>query len=79
MYASGRYVPRNMNKAFKWWKKAAEQGHPVAQYNLGLMYEHGTVVTKNTKKALEWYEKSAAQDNEKAIKAVSDLLDDGKS
>ena len=48
-------------KAFEWYKKSAEQGYAVAQYNLGLCYEKGECCEKNEKKAFEWYMKSAEQ------------------
>ena len=47
--------------AFDWYKKSAEQGYAVAQYNLGHCYERGECCEKNEKKAFEWYMKSAEQ------------------
>ncbi len=41
MYAKGRGVRENQEKAFLWYKKAAELGFPASQFNLGLMYEQG--------------------------------------
>ena len=38
MYAKGYGVGVNDKDAVFWYKKAAEQAHPMAQYNLGLMY-----------------------------------------
>jgi len=35
----------------KWYKKAAEQGHASAQYNLAVCYENGTGVEKDEKKS----------------------------
>ena len=37
-YAKGKDVERNMELAFDWHKKAAEQGHVNAQFALGLYY-----------------------------------------
>lgn len=36
MYMEGKGVPQNVSSAIDWYKKAADQGYPVAQYNLGL-------------------------------------------
>ena len=45
------------NLARKWAKKAAERGHPDAQYQLGLIY----LSSGEASKALELFEKSANQ------------------
>jgi TPR repeat protein len=44
-----------------WLTAAANQGHPAAQYYLGLMYENGDGVIKDTAKALTWYQQAANQ------------------
>ena len=41
MYVYGEEVPHNLREAAKWYRKAADQGHPEAQYDLGLMYARG--------------------------------------
>jgi uncharacterized protein len=35
MYANGTGVPKDEVKAVEWYRKAAEQGNAVTQYNLG--------------------------------------------
>ena len=35
MYDQGRGVKQDYVQAFKWFSKAAQQGHANAQYNLG--------------------------------------------
>jgi TPR repeat protein len=52
---------RNFEKAFKPVKESAEQGHPEAQYNLGVMYDNGDGVLKDPKQAVVWYRKAAEQ------------------
>src|SRR3989344_8666827 len=37
MYRAGRGVPRDVNEARTRYQLAAEQGHPLAQFNLGRM------------------------------------------
>ena len=37
MYLHGRGVEQNYEESAKWYQKAADQGHPVAQNNLGNM------------------------------------------
>jgi TPR repeat protein len=44
MYAEEIVVAQDYIEAVRWFRKAAEQGHMEAQYNLGLLYENGTGV-----------------------------------
>src|SRR6266496_1792319 len=45
---SGNFgVTRNYMEAVKWYRKAAEQGHPIAQNNLGVCYDRGEGVSKS--------------------------------
>jgi TPR repeat protein len=48
---------------FRWYKRAAEFGHPEAQYELASLYDRGTGVEKNPSLAAKWYLKSAEQGN----------------
>ena len=54
MYDYGKGVPENDVEAVKWYRKAAEQGHKVAQHDLGYMYYKGEGVPQNYAKALTW-------------------------
>ncbi len=42
-------------------KKAAEQGHVDAQYNLGIMYANGEGVPQDYAEAARWYRQAAEQ------------------
>ena len=42
-------------EAVKWYRRAAESGLPLGQYNLGQMYHNGTGVLQNHAEALRWY------------------------
>ncbi len=44
-------------ECLKWYRKAAEQGHARAQYELGLCYYHA----RNEREAVNWYRKAAEQ------------------
>jgi len=54
------------SEAVKWYQKAAEQGHALAQFNLGVMYSLGRGVPQDDAKAVQWYEKAAEQDDKDA-------------
>jgi len=43
------------------WQALAEQGHVLAQFNLGIMYARGRGVTQDIAKALQWYHAAAKQ------------------
>jgi TPR repeat protein len=54
MYATGRGVPQNFERAVDWYHRAAEQGDPTAQYLLGLMYDKGQGVQQDWILAHKW-------------------------
>src|SRR6266498_2153131 len=69
---SHKKIEKNLEKAFYWYQKAAENGHIKAQYNLAILYEDGEGTEKNLEKAFYWYQKVAENEHKK----VQDYLDD---
>lgn len=65
VYASedlkGLHLTKDEAHAAQWFRKAAEQGLPEAQNQLGAMYLHGRGVPKDYTQALEWFVKAAEQ------------------
>ena len=59
MYENGIGESKNVQEAVKWYRKAAEQGNAVAQYNLGRCYEYALGVKKDISKAIEFYRRAA--------------------
>ena len=57
---------KNKAKAAKLFRKAAEQGHVSAQFNLGVMYETGEGVPEDKAEATKWIRKAAEQGDEDA-------------
>ena len=51
---------RNLEKAFTFMQKAANDGYPAAQRDLAIMYQYGIGVNKNINTAKEWFDKAAA-------------------
>lgn len=51
----------NSLNAVEWYLKLANQGHVVAQYNLGVCYQNGIGKEKNFTKAFFWFLKAAHQ------------------
>ncbi len=62
---------------FKWFKKAAEQGHTEAQYELALMYDMGEGVEYDFQKSFYWFEKAAQQGHSAAQYELALIYDVG--
>jgi len=50
---------QNYSRAEYWYLKAAAQRHPLAHYNLGVMYGDGQCGTRDWAKSLLWIQKAA--------------------
>jgi TPR repeat protein len=59
--------PKNQAEGAKWFRKAAEQGHPGAQATLGYMYERGYGVRADPAEAAKWYRKAADQNHDDGL------------
>jgi S1-C subfamily serine protease len=72
-YAVGLLFSQDQDyqEAFKWFTKAAEQGHAGAQLILGVMYYNGKGVPQDYKEAVRWFTRSAEQGNAEAQAYVS--------
>ena len=56
----------------KWYRKAAEQGNTVAQYNIGICYYYGKGTSKDNGSAKFWMKKAAEQGYEDAIEFLNE-------
>lgn len=61
MYFEGIGVSQSYDEALELYKKAAEAGDRMSQYQLAKLYYDGAIVQRNYKLSAKWYEK-AAQD-----------------
>lgn len=61
MYAYGLYVVQDYRKAFGLFRKAANNGFSLAQFNLGICYEQGWGVAKNHDEAEMCFNAAADQ------------------
>jgi TPR repeat protein len=60
MIAQEFYENHHETEAVRWWQKAAEKGHVLATYNLGVTYDKGMGgLPKDKSKAVEWWQKAA--------------------
>jgi len=58
---TGQGLKQDHAEAVRWYRKAAEQGHAGAQYNLGVMYLNGQGVRQDHAEAARWFRKAAEQ------------------
>ncbi len=73
MLHQGRGAPQNYLQARRWYRSAADLGHPGAQNNLGVIYRDGDGVRKNRIQAYMWFSLAASQMNAKAQANRNDL------
>jgi hypothetical protein len=66
----GRSVPQNWTTAAKWWRKAAEAGDLVSQWDFGLCYYYGQGVDRDVAQAMVWSRRAAAQGHPQAPQAA---------
>ena len=55
-------------------RELAEQGHPEAQYNLGVYYANGDGVKQDYGEAAKWWIKSAEQGYADSFDALKKLI-----
>jgi TPR repeat protein len=63
MSADGNCVPKDAAEAANWLRKAAQQGDPKGQLELGNIYHEGTGVPKDAQEAAKWTRRAAEQGN----------------
>ncbi|MEO0367318.1 MAG: SH3 domain-containing protein [Pseudomonadota bacterium] len=63
LFANDQFNAPDFEQAVYWYKQAARQGHPLAQYNLGHHYLVGEGVRQNESNAIKWWLKAAEQDH----------------
>jgi hypothetical protein len=60
MYRDGRGVAAEPETAVAWYRKAADQGHAMAQYRLGFRYANGQGLAEDFVEAHRWLTLSVA-------------------
>src|SRR5271170_7455442 len=59
-YFAGRGVPRDLSQAAYWYRKAADQGDPGAQVEMGYFYLAGIGVKPDAEQAIRWFQRASA-------------------
>ena len=68
---------KDLKSAFKWYLKAADQGHAKSQYNHSLMYLNGDGTKVNMSEASKWMHASAASGDVNAMGSLASANWDG--
>lgn len=68
---------QDYESAFAGFRVLAEQGHPIAQLNLGLMYKSGHGTNKDYRAAVSWFTKSAKVGYPRAQRELGVMYLDG--
>jgi TPR repeat protein len=75
-YYTGHEVQQSYPNALRWYRKAAEQGEPWAQFYCGLMYHHQPGV--DYAEALKWWRKAAVQGHVFAQQDLGTMYEGGQ-
>lgn len=78
MYSNGKGVKQDLNEAFNWYKKSADQNNVWGLYNLAEEYFSGKTVKKDFVKAFELFKKSAEQENPPAQNRLANMYYSGE-
>jgi TPR repeat protein len=72
-------VNKDLTESVKWYRKAAEQGHAKAQWNLGSFYRYGDGgISTDLTEAERWYQNAAEQGNATATLLLEELHTKGR-
>jgi TPR repeat protein len=80
MYEKGNersYFTQNYKEAAKWYRIAADQGHLIAQVDLGILYLEGKGVLQDAAEAEKWFRQAAERGYSRAQLALADLYTSG--
>ncbi|PKY15032.1 HCP-like protein [Rhizophagus irregularis] len=77
-YYNGEETEKNLEKAFHWYQKSAENGKENAMFNLAICYENGEGTEKDLEKAIYWYQEAAENGNICAMNYLAEIYKDGK-
>ncbi|EXX66658.1 Skt5p [Rhizophagus irregularis DAOM 197198w] len=77
-YYNGEGTENNLENAFHWYQKSAENGYTNAMNNLAICYECGKGTEKNLEKTFYWYQKAAENGSEAVIFNLAKCYENGK-
>ena len=72
------YGGNDTAQAIEWFRKAAAQGFPSAEFQMGQLYDFGFGVAQDDREALAWYRKAAEHGHAAGQRAVGDFYRKGR-
>jgi uncharacterized protein len=73
------YGTRETAEAIAWFRKAAAQAFPSAEFQMGQLFDFGFGVTQSDVEALAWYRKAAGHGSAAGQRAVGDFYRKGRA
>lgn len=77
-YEKGLGVDKDIERAYDYYKVAAENDDPRALEILGMAYLSGTMLKKDEQTGIEFYERAALRGNKRCQKYLADLFQKGE-
>lgn len=77
-FREGDGVTPDDRASVRWYRKAAEQGHPGGLDSLGWMYQEGRGVRQDDRRALNLYAQAARQKHRQAMWNMGRLIESGR-
>ena len=78
IHADGKDLPKNMDEAYGWYERAAQEGSGDGMVRLGDMYFQGRGVDKNADEAVYWYQEAVRENNDEGMLALGWMYADGE-
>ena len=73
VYSEGKYIGKDLSKAFEYYKQESEKRYPKALYELGMLYLKGEIVNKDLFKAKEFLKESAKYGDKRALEILNKM------
>ncbi len=77
-YYTGENLPKDYERAFKWWGRSAKKGNALAVGNMGLCYQTGNGVSADSVMAMKFYKRSMQLGNTALMTQQIKLAESGK-
>src|SRR5262249_48160903 len=71
MSSSGKGIAKDEAEAFRWFRKAADQGLTEAQLEVAFRYNRGQGIERNEAEAAKWLQKVSTSENPQALNNVA--------
>jgi TPR repeat protein len=77
-YDEGLGAEVSPEEAARWYRRAADRGHVLAQHNIGNLYEAGRGVPKDGALAVEWWRRAAEQGDAIPMLRLGTMYEEGR-